>query len=172
MGLRKYAEAKLGAGAWDKLLAEANLDGNIYYAVSNYPDHNMVRLVGAAARITGLTGAAILEDFGQSLVPELVTLYKPLIRSTWKTIDLLENTEELIHSVVRVRNEGASPPQLKVDRLAHGELRIVYTSARRMCSLLKGIVRGIAALYGEKVTLDEVACMQQEANRCEFLVRV
>ena len=84
--LRQYVESKLGAPAWPHLLKEAGLGSKIFLPVQSYPDEDMVSLVGAATRITGLGAPAILEDFGTFIAPGLLNMYRNLIHKDWRTL--------------------------------------------------------------------------------------
>jgi hypothetical protein len=166
--LKKYVNTKLGDGAWEKLLGAAGMTGRMYVPVREYPDADVVQLVTTASRLTGASAPAILEDFGAFLVPDLVAMYKPLIRPEWRTLDVIENTEATIHKAVRATNPGAAPPELKVTRLSPTELRLSYTSAPKLCPVAKGIARGIAKEYGETLRVTESSCMHQGAESCEI----
>ncbi len=50
------------------------------------------------------------------------------------------------------------------------KIRIIYTSARRLCHVATSIIRGLAANYGEEVTIAETECMHRGANRCVLQV--
>jgi predicted hydrocarbon binding protein len=49
---------------------------------------------------------------------------------------------------------------------------VTYTSARQLCALGRGIIRGLAREYKERVTIDEPVCMLRGADTCEIHVRV
>jgi len=170
--LRKYVDSKLGGAAWESLLAQAGLAGKLYMPVSTYPDADAASLVAAASATTGLAADAILQDFGQFIAPDLLRMYASLIRKEWKTLDILEHTEETIHRVVRTQNPGADPPELVSKRLSDTEVLITYSSARRMCGLAKGIVRGMAEERGESIVISEETCMLQGGSTCELRVRL
>jgi hypothetical protein len=65
----------------------------------------MEALISAAARMSGQPDTVVLEDFGVFLALPLMNMYKHLIPGDWKTLDVIEKTEETIHHVVR----GANP---------------------------------------------------------------
>src|SRR6185369_7782403 len=98
------------------------------------PDSEAVALVTAASRITGTPVSGVLEDFGAFIVPDLLATYGSSVRPEWKTLDVLENTERVMHSAVRVRNHNAQPPRLICERLGPQEVVINYSSQRKMCS--------------------------------------
>jgi hypothetical protein len=128
-------------------------------------------IVAAASKKTGLEADAILQDFGEFIVPDLVRLYRHIIDPEWKTLDLIEHTEQTIHRAVRRDHPAASLPQLKCVRKAPDEVIIHYGSRRRMCGVAKGIVRGLAREYGEKVSLSEPTCMLKGGAECQIVVK-
>ena len=78
-----------------------------------------------------------------------------LIDPSWRTAEMLLNTEDIIHKVVRMKNPGAAPPQLKFRRIGDNELLFYYNSPRQMSSVARGIMKGIADHYGETLTIQE-----------------
>jgi predicted hydrocarbon binding protein len=170
--LKKYVDTKLGADAWTGLLQAAGLRTKIYMPIQAYPDQEAVALVSAAAKMTGQPVDGVLQSFGEFIAPDLLRMYGALLKKGWKTLDILENTEETIHRVVRSQNPGADPPQLQCARQSATALVVTYTSDRRMCGVAKGIIRGIAAHLGEKVVVSESTCMLQGGTKCEISVRL
>lgn len=169
--LRKYAEARLGANGWETLLEKAGLKKHLYMTVGEYPDSEVVALVSAASTVTGLPVPAILEDFGAFIAPSLMVMYGHLMKPTWKALDVIENTEGTVHTVVRLQHEGAKPPKLKTTRLSPQEVLLVYDSPRQMCALAKGIGKGLAQHFKEVLIISETQCMHKGAPRCEIHFR-
>ena len=155
--LQKYAETKHGARTWQQVLTKSGLASKLYFPVQEYPDSEIASLVRATSEMTGQPTLALLEDFGQFIVPSLLRMYGHLLKPGWKSI--------------RVQNPGAKPPQLKSQRLSDSEVLLVYDSPRRMCALAIGIAKGLALHFGENITTRETICMHKGANRCEILFR-
>jgi len=168
--LKKYVDTRVGGEAWKNLLKDAGLGMKVYMPTQTYPDTEVVAIVTAAAKATGKPGPAILEDFGGFIVPDLVAIYGAYIKPEWKALDLIENTEETIHRVVRTRNPGAAPPELKVTRVGPDEVAIEYTSARKLCAVARGIIKGVAAHYKETVAIAEPQCMLRGDPACRLKV--
>lgn len=169
--LQKYAETKYGKGTWAALLKKAALGTKVYLAVREYPDAEGVALIVAASAMTGLSVAAVLENFGEFIVPDLVKMYGHLLPPEWRTIDVIEKTEATIHSVVRVKNPGARPPELNTVRRGPNEVVLLYTSPRQMCALAVGIGKGLAQHFNEHIVAQHVTCMHKGAARCEIVFR-
>jgi len=169
--LKKFVGAKFGENTWEKLLENAGLKNNLYLASNVYPDQEILKLVTTACEMTGLTPNAALEAFGEFIAPDLVEQYKFLINPQWKLLDFLANTEETIHKIVRF-HAGVTPPKLVTQRISDDTLTISYNSSRRMCALLKGIVKGAAAYYKEPASVLESQCMLHGDAECVVTVRV
>src|SRR5262245_9069579 len=168
--LQKFARKQFGPQAWESLLLEANLPLQSYSPARAYPDEDLVALIGAASRILGMSDGAVVESFGEFIAPELLRLQGRLLKPEWKTLDVIENTEPLIHAAVRVANPGAQPPVLDVVRTSADELRIIYTSERKLCRLAKGILEGIARHFGESIAVEDEACMHNGDSFCALHV--
>lgn len=169
--LQRYAETKHGSGTWSALLKRAGLDGRQYDTFSHYPDQEVGSLVSAASSATGLSAAAVLEDFGEFVAPGLLAMYSNLILPRWKSLDVIHETEGTIHAIVGQRDALAQPPKLKTQRIGEDEVVLTYDSPRQMCALAKGIARGLAKHYGEAITIDETQCMHKGAPSCVIRFR-
>ena len=168
--LKKFAEHAAGPGAWDALLKEANLPPKTYSAVRAYPDDEVLSLVGAAHRLLKLPVIEILEGFGEFIASDLLRLYGRLLEPGWKTLEVVENTERLIHAAVRVGNPGAQPPVLECIRSSPDELQVIYSSQRQLCSLAKGIIKGLGKHFQEQVQVVDDACMLKGDPFCALLI--
>jgi predicted hydrocarbon binding protein len=169
--LKKYVESKYNHETWELLLEKAGLKHQMYLASAVYPDGDALSLVTLACQATGLSSAAVLEDFGSFMVPDLIEQYKFLVKPEWGLLEFLENTEETIHKIMRF-HKGVTPPRLAVHRVAENKSIIRYSSARKLCPLLKGMVKGSAKYYREEVTVMETSCMMQGDPECTVTVQV
>ncbi len=169
--LQRFVRHVAGPAAWKGLLQEAGLAGQSYSPVRDYSDDDVLAIVGAASRALNQPAAAIVEAFGEFIAPELIKLYRKIIPAEWKTLDLIENTESVIHTAVRAGNPGATPPPLQCIRTGEDELQILYSSPRQLCVLAKGIVKGLAGHYGEAVTITDTSCMLKGDPLCTIEVK-
>ena len=169
--LKRFVEVNHGAKAWEALVKKAGLENQFYMPVKEYPDAEATALLTAACNLTGLSPNTILESFGEFITPTLMKMYGHLAKPEWRTLDFILNAEQSIHTVVRVNNPGAKPPQLQCTRMSPVEIMLRYNSPRKMCALANGIVKGVAKHYGEKIALAHMKCMHQGAKECEISVR-
>lgn len=169
-GFKQYVLGRLGVATWNLAVQTAKGSG-WYHASSRYPDEELEALITAVAAAEGKAAGAVWEEFGTALVPHLVTLYGAYLLPHWRTLDLLENVEGVVHRTVRMHDKAAEPPRLRPVRISSNEVRIEYASARRLCRLAVGICRGVAAHFDEEIMLAEPQCMLAGATHCVLVVR-
>jgi len=170
--LKRFSEAGNNNGTWTQLLHEAGLAGRTYVTGETYPDMEVAALVGATARHRGTDVQTVLEQFGEFIATTLMSVYRPFIKPEWKTLDMIEHTENNIHRAVRLGDPMAVPPRLKVRRVSPTEVVVIYESERRMCALAKGIARGIAKHYGERIVTSDLTCMLKGQASCTIAIKL
>jgi hypothetical protein len=153
------------------LMKDSGVSPKIYLYSKEYPDEEAVALFAAASQRFQKPMPELLNDFGAFLTPTLIEMYQNLIRPQWKTLDVLEHTEESIHKVVRAKNAGAKPPNLTCTRRSHQEVVIDYRSHRRVCDLMKGIIRGLSTHFEEEIQVTEKTCMLKGDPACQIIAR-
>jgi predicted hydrocarbon binding protein len=135
-----------------------------------YPDADAVQLLQVIADSAGRPLPVVLEEFGEFLAPHLVRVAGKLVDPAWRTLDLIENTESLIHAMIRTTNPGATPPVLEAVRVTPNELHLVYSSSRHLCRLAVGLMRGLGRHYGDDIAVEESTCMLRGDPFCSFVV--
>jgi predicted hydrocarbon binding protein len=168
----KYAESLIGEQGWQAVVRQAGVPLRRYFRVADYPDAEAFALLGALSRQLERPVSEVLEGLGEFIVPDLMKMARLWIPPQWKTLDVVADTEQTIHEMLRQEGSNVTnPPRLRCRRNGSAEVVVTYDSSRRMCSLAVGIVRGLARHYGEQVSIDEPACMLKGAPACELVVR-
>ncbi len=63
------------------------------------------------------------------------------------------------------------PPHVRTRPLPEGAIGLTYASPTSSCEVLPGVIEGLAAIYGERVSLDEKKCVHRGDPACEFVIR-
>jgi hypothetical protein len=169
---KKYVKSTRGDAAWDAIRARAGLDSRVFAPTQHYPDGEVAALVAAASEMDGIAAAQILEAYGRFIVADLLALYRGLLRPEWRSLDLIEHGQETIDRVMRVNGSAGGAPELSVTRVNPNRLLVRYDSPRGMCSVGKGMVRGIGDHFGEELEVTEDACMLDGRPFCRVGVSV
>ena len=154
-----------GEDTWDQLLSAAGLDGS-YTSLGSYPDEQVHDLVGAAARMLGLTPFEVLRWFGQQAIPLLFDRYPGFFSSQASTRPFVLSVNSIIHPEVRKIYPGADVPTFEFRDAPEGGLMMGYLSPRRLCALAQGFIEGAATHYGETVVFEHHECMHRGDKRC------
>ena len=147
--------------------------GEPQYTLSEaYPDEQFLVLLERGCTRTGLSLEELLFEFGVfTAATTFARLYSVLFKLSPTARDFLLTVETPIHDTVRVALPDARPPELRVTDLGEDGLEIVYTSPRRICAMLRGLVEGTGRVYEETLQVEEPECMHRGASACRVLVR-
>jgi predicted hydrocarbon binding protein len=172
--LRDYVIEKHGGReTWSMLLEQTGQSPyKIYFPVKEYPDEEIVALATQASQALRLPIEIVLEDFGKFVGHKLVSFYHMYIKDqAWKTLDIVESAGTYIHDALHKHNPLRKPPVIRAKRISADALILHYTSQRRLCHVVRGIVAGLAQHFGEKFEMQESQCMHAGAAECVFQVR-
>jgi hypothetical protein len=170
--IQKFADRLAAGTSTHAGLRSTVVSSTAHYLPSGvYDDHEAVSLLQSMADDVGTPLPDLLARFGDFLAPHLVKVAGPLIDPRWRTLDLIEHTEAIIHSMVRAAKPGAEPPVLETVRVAPDELHLVYSSRRRLCPMAGGLMQGLARHFGETLAVEETSCMLRGDAFCAFTVR-
>jgi len=168
--LKKFVVAKHGGKTWNDLLQAAGLPDKIFVPNQTYPDSELVAIVVAASKALQVPAQDLLVAFGAFIAPDLLSMYKAQLDPTWRTLDMIANTEQIIHRTVRAQVPGATPPELDAKRESPTRLILTYRSQRKLCGVAKGLAQGVAEHYKEHIRIAESSCMLQGAPACTMVI--
>jgi hypothetical protein len=167
--LRDYVASVHG----DALEQELMRGEPAYAPTEAYPDQHFHALVERASAALGVDPAAFLHELGFfTATRTFARLYPALFALSPTTREFLLTVERPIHELVRQAVPNATPPMLAISPVDERDVSIVYSSERRLCELLRGLVEGTAAHYGERAQLEESTCMHRGDRACTFRVRL
>jgi Haem-NO-binding len=147
-------------------------DQPVHALTEAYPDEDFSAAVTKACELTGVVADELVCEFGafagETTFPRLYPAYYAVAGSTRPFLLTVEN---LIHELVRATIPKATPPQLGVMPLGDDGVSVDYSSPRKLCALLRGLVEGTARHFGQSVESEETACMHRGDDRCRFEFR-
>jgi hypothetical protein len=166
--LHDYARDRLGAEATTEIFA-----GRTYAMSETHPDSELFQLLEQTARQRNAPIDELLRDFGDFTAQKtFARLYPAFYEIAGGTRAFLLGIEDRIHELVRATIPDAKPPALLVRPNGHDGVRIDYSSPRRLCRLLEGLLIGTGHHYGEQVSISETACMHTGAPACRFEILI
>lgn len=169
MLLNKFVESNYDHQTWINLTKAAGAEKSHYNMEENYPMSEMEAIISQASDLTGLSENDLKEKFGEFLVPNLLNIYKKYVNPSWKTFEMLQYTEKIMHQAVRKENQKANPPALHVTKVGD-HLIIDYHSKRKMAALAVGIIKGIADYYNERDKVEVIPMTNLNDERVQIKV--
>ena len=169
--LRNYVtENHGGKETWRTMLAATGHKIDNFNPITEYPDTDVIALAKTASVMLKLPIATVLEDFGAYTGKQLVTFYKMYVKAGWKTFDVIENAGSSIHHAINHYNENRKPPHIEAKRVSEDQLVIRYISKRKLCPVLRGIIRGLGEHFDESFSIQETECMHSGHPHCTIVV--
>lgn len=142
-----------------------------YVMTEAYPDEDFDALVARAVEASGRTRREILHDFGRFTGFWVFRVMRSdYYEQSGNTRRFLLDVESRIHETVRDSTPNAAPPRLHVVPLGDEGVSIAYTSERKLCELVEGLVLGVAEYYREAVSIEQPLCMHRGDVACSVLV--
>lgn len=158
-----------GEDTWDSLLDATALDG-AYTSLDNYPDSDLMKLVGAASTALHVPPDELVRWFGRSALPLLAQKFPAFFAPHPDTRSFLLTLNDVIHPEVRKLFPGADVPEFDYESGPDGGLLMGYRSKRQLCAFGEGLIEGAAAHYKERVTIEQPLCAKRGDAKCVFKV--
>jgi len=165
--LREYViKTHGGVATWRALLkASGQSEHKIYFPISEYPDEEIVTIATTAASAVNLPLTDVFEDFGSFVGPRLIDFYRHYIDGHDQDVfTVVSNAGGHIYD--HKHNPDSQPPLLSADISDPKRMIVNYQSERKMCSVVRGVLRGLGSKFDERLYIDETQCMHNGADKC------
>jgi hypothetical protein len=160
-----------GLDVWTSILEETGLEG-VYTAAMNYPDDEIIQLVGGLSGLTGIAADQLVMIFGTRMFPRFVERYPQFIDEKQDLLGFLHSVNDVIHMEVRKLYPGAALPEFAYEQPAANILLMNYKSSRQLCGLAIGLIQAAAAHYKTACSIEHHPCMLTGADHCGLKVTV
>src|SRR3990170_2514192 len=141
--LRDYTALRLGEERTAELWAD-----RVFETTEAYDDAWFAAQLDRLVAATGSSKEAVQRGFGSFAAQStFARLYPDYYEESGNTFAFLLGIEEKIHELVRATIPGAYPPKLHVQPLGEVGVLVSYTSERRVCRPLEGVLFWTAAHY-------------------------
>ncbi len=169
--LEAYVSDTIGSQHLQEIRQKAGVSGPPL-AAQYYPDASTLKLLHSIAAYQGIDPDEALYRLGVYFINAPLTerIYAAFLEGHHSARELLEHLPMIFHTL------GASPSEartLEMRLIAHDANlhEIIYTSPRRLCRFLLGVLDGIGHRFHEPLEAREVECQERGALACRILVR-
>tara|TARA_R110002049_G_scaffold16388_8_gene65342 strand:+ start:147 stop:686 length:540 start_codon:yes stop_codon:yes gene_type:complete len=154
----EMVEEKFDYSMVDQIITDSQdpLDG-AYTSVNTYDHTQLVNLVVALHKRSGIPLSDLLSTYGEYLFGGLAKNYPELVKDIKDPFDMLLNIEILIHTEVRKLYPEANPPKFTGTRIDEKTIELVYNSHRSMGDVAEGLIHGCGKYFGVTYKVDQTA---------------
>jgi Haem-NO-binding len=146
-------ETKFSADMMDDILEETSLaSGGAYTAVGNYNHEELVEMVLALSRRSGIPATDLIKIFGRHLFTVFSKNFSMFFENVPDAFTFLYGIEEIIHAEVIKLYPDAELPTFQCKRDAN-KLYLTYHSHRHFADLAEGLILGSSDYFGEAFTI-------------------
>lgn len=166
-----FVDETFGEDAFDALVAQCPLHTREpFVGPGTYPDADLIALVTKACTVHGLEPEAALRVFGAYLFGALAARYPGFLEGKEAKTFLL-SVHDVIHVEVRKLYPEAVTPSFTYEDTGPDTLTMRYTSERKLCHLMEGLLAGTAEHFGTSIDARQATCMHEGADVCTFHLR-
>lgn len=149
----EMVESKMSSDMVDDIIDDSNLShGGAYTTVGNYDHAELVAMLDALSKRTGIEVSTLVQEFGLHLFRRFSVLHPKFFQGVDTSLDFLEGIENVIHSEVRKLYPNAELPEFICTRSADG-LEMVYISSRHFGDLAEGLIKAAINYFGDSLVL-------------------
>lgn len=146
-------EEKFGDDLTEELLNDLDLESEGAYTSVGYYDHSEVLdIVTALSKKTGVEGSVLVKTFGKHL---LDTFYKihPEYFNKPNSIEFMKSVDGYIHVEVKKLNPDAELPKLDFTEHEDGTMSVFYSSKKPFADLAEGLIERCIEVFKDNVTM-------------------
>ena len=141
-----------------------------YTAIGIYPHEEMVALVVALSKRSGVTVPDLLRIYGAHLFGCFVVAYPSFFQNVSDAFSFLAGIENIVHAEVRKLYPDAELPKFTIEQHDERELVLVYESGRHFEDLAEGLMQGCIAHFGGNIALQRHSLGEGDARKERFIL--
>ena len=150
----QLVEDKFGLETLDNMLDQARDEG-VYTAVGSYDHHDLVKLIIALSKISGVPATELQQVFGECVFKNLYNTIpnQAGLKECQSAFQFIRHVEDYIHVEVKKLYPDANPPSFEFISETETEMVFDYQSVRCMSHVCLGLVRGCAQHFNEQLSI-------------------
>ena len=167
----RFVEEQMGIEVWEDVYDASLKDLETqepFVGPGTYPDADFMTLVLNATKLAQLPLEAAVRSFGRYSFRHLAAKIPEHVDSFSHPKPLLKTVHQIIHVEVKKVFLGAEPPAFTYYDEGPTQLRMRYSSKRRLYAFVEGIIEGAGEYYG--VPTEVSRGTPEPDGSCDFTV--
>lgn len=165
--LESFVVENFGEEKYEDILFETKLlTQEPFVDAGIYPDEDFLAIVGKTCDKLGITVDEACHAFGKYCFKELVGLYPVFLKGISDAKSFIEVVDGVIHVEVLKLYPDAELPKFDYKSDSEKTLNIKYTSPKKLCQFMEGIIHGCAEYFNEEVKIKQSCCYHKGDDHC------
>lgn len=154
----------------EKIIDESHLPNQgAYTDVGTYDHQEMIRLITALSKETGISIPELQIIYGKHLFKKLFSRYPHIIKHSNNVFEFLNSVDGHIHVEVLKLYPEAELPRFQCEIISSDQMTMAYHSNHPFQDLAEGLIQGAADHFHEKIHVQRTALKQSEAKKYNML---
>ena len=167
--LKELISEKFGEKVWYKIVDLCPLKKKpVYIKPESYPDSDFLQIVEKASEENKESPTQFIQNLGKKLFPKMARDYPIFVSNFDHPKPFLLTVENIIHVEVKKLYPDAELPKFTYTDSGLDSLIIDYSSPKKLCSLMEGLIIGCSEFYGYDVEINHSPCIHDGSDYCRF----
>ncbi len=154
----------------EKIIDESQLPNQgAYTDVGTYDHQEIIRLIAALSKETGISIPELQLIYGKHLFKKLFTRYPHIIQRTNNVFEFLNSVDGHIHVEVLKLYPEAELPRFQCKIISPDQMTMAYHSNHPFQDLAEGLMQGAADHFHEKIRVQRTALKSTEVKKYNVL---
>lgn len=143
-----------------------------YTDVGTYDHQEIIRLITALSKETGISTSELQIIYGKHLFKKLFTRYPHIIQRTKNVFEFLNSVDGHIHVEVLKLYPEAELPRFQCEIISPDQMTMAYYSNHPFQDLAEGLMQGAADHFHEKIRIQRTAIAATETKKYNVLFTI
>ncbi len=164
---------KFGDDTMEEIYASVEFSGDVvpFVGPETYPDSDLFAIVVYLSKKTSVPVDDLVFDFGKYMFPVFYKKFPVFFEKMTSSIEFLKTLNNIIHVEVKKLFEDATPPLIQIEELSDDWIVLKYSSERKLCRLLEGLLEGLALHFNQTISYTHKECMKEGSEQCVYDVK-
>lgn len=152
----QMVENKFGYDLVDQIIIDSKIESSgAYTSVGTYPHEELFLLVQELSKNTDISFSQLLTVYGEYVFDRFMSTYPHLTEKYFDAFTLLSHIEDTIHVEVLKLYPEAQLPSITTILHTEQELKLVYSSSRKMGDFAEGLIKSCLKYFNEQGTVEK-----------------
>jgi len=169
----ELVENTFGEDMLDDIIEDCESDlstGGAYTSVGTYDHQELVQMVVALSKRSGVEVPALIKTFGGHLAVAFASKFPQFFEECNSSFEFFKKIDDHIHVEVHKLHPDAELPKFRYEQFSDSDFRLIYESNRHFADLAEGLLEGVAKYYQETIQIEKEDFSTEDKSHVVFYI--